>query len=45
MPATFAASTGQRLPRLLCAVVLLVILLAVLYAGWVGISNFARIRV
>jgi hypothetical protein len=45
VPATFAAPSGQRLPRLLCAVVLLVILLAVLYAGWVGLTNFSRIRV
>jgi hypothetical protein len=39
------ASSAHGLQRLLCLVVLLVILLAVLYAGWIGIVNFSRIRV
>ena len=33
------------LPGLLCLVVMLLILLSVLYAGWIGISNFSRIGV
>jgi hypothetical protein len=31
--------------RLLGIVVLVVILVAALYAGWIGISNFSRIHV
>ena len=33
------------LQRLLCLVVLLIVVLATLYAGWVAISNFSRIGV
>jgi hypothetical protein len=31
--------------RLLCLVVLVIVVLATLYAGWVAISNFSRIGV
>ena len=34
-----------RLTRALCLVVFLVMLSAVLYAAWVGISNYSRIHV
>ncbi len=33
------------LPGVLCAVVFAVMLAAVLYAAWIGISNFSRIHV
>ena len=33
------------LQRLLCLVVLVIVLLATLYAGWVAVSNFSRIGV
>jgi hypothetical protein len=33
------------LTRLLCAVILLVMLAALIYAGWIGVSNFSRIHV
>ena len=33
------------LQRLLCLVVLVIVVLATLYAGWVAISNFSRIGV
>lgn len=36
---------GTGLTRLLCIVVLLVVILAVVYAGWIGIINFSRIGV
>jgi hypothetical protein len=45
----FDLSDGGIMPpavqRLLCIVVLLVIVAAAAYAGWIGISNFSRIRV
>lgn len=31
--------------RLLCLVILVLMLAALLYAGWIGISNFSRIHV
>jgi len=33
------------LQRLLCLVVLVIVVLSTLYAGWVAISNFSRIGV
>jgi hypothetical protein len=39
------ASSAHGLQRLLCLVVLLLMLLATLYAGWIGAVNFSRIRV
>ena len=33
------------LQRLLCLAVLVIVVLATLYAGWVAISNFSRIGV
>jgi hypothetical protein len=39
------ASSAHSVQRLLCVVVLLVVLLAVVYASWIGIVNFSRIRV
>jgi DNA-binding transcriptional regulator of glucitol operon len=36
---------GQGLTRALCIVVLAVMFAAVLYAAWIGVSNFSRIHV
>ena len=36
---------NTRLTRALCVVVFLVMLTAVLYGAWVGISNYSRIHV
>jgi hypothetical protein len=33
------------LTRTLCAIVVVIIIVAVLYAAWIGISNFSRIGV
>lgn len=33
------------LTKLLCAVILLVMLAALVYAGWIGVSNYSRIHV
>ena len=33
------------LTRVLCAVVFMVMLAALFYAAWIGISNYSRIRV
>jgi hypothetical protein len=38
-------SRASGLQRLLCIVVLILIAVAVLYAAWIGISNYSRIRV
>jgi hypothetical protein len=45
LPANVAAAHQGGLQRLLCIVVLVVIVLATIYAGWIGISNFSRIGV
>jgi hypothetical protein len=34
-----------RLTRTLCAVIVVIMCAAVLYAAWIGISNFSRIGV
>jgi hypothetical protein len=39
------ASSAQGLQQLLCVVVLLIVLVATIYAGWIGIINFSRIGV
>jgi hypothetical protein len=36
---------GTALTRTLCVIVLVVIIAAVLYAGWIGVTNFGRIHV
>jgi hypothetical protein len=36
---------STRLTRILCLVVFVVMFTAVLYAAWVGISNYSRIHV
>jgi hypothetical protein len=38
-----ASRTG--LTRILCVVVFIVMFAALLYAGWIGVSNFSRIHV
>jgi hypothetical protein len=43
--ATFASPSGLRLQRVLCVVVVAIVVLATLYALWIGVSNFSRIRV
>jgi hypothetical protein len=45
LPANPVPASTHGLQRLLCIAVLVVIALATLYAGWVGISNFSRIHV
>jgi hypothetical protein len=36
---------GTGLTRALCAVVFIVMLVALVYAAWIGVSNFSRIHV
>jgi hypothetical protein len=36
---------NTRLTRALCIVVFLVMLTAVLYAAWIGVTNYSRIHV
>jgi hypothetical protein len=45
VPASVVAVRGLGLQRLLCLVVVLLMVLATLYAGWIGIINYGRIRV
>lgn len=42
---TAAAFPSTRLGILLCVIVLAIIVAVVLYAGWIAIVNFSRIRV
>ena len=42
---TTAAPPSTRLGTLLCVIVVLIIAVAVLYAGWIAVANFSRIRV
>jgi hypothetical protein len=42
---SFLLSRPDTLLRGLCLVVLLTIVIAVLYAAWIGISNYSRIGV
>jgi hypothetical protein len=43
MPDTPVLPTS--LTRLLCIVILIVLLAALLYSGWIGLSNYSRIHV
>ena len=45
MPGATPPRLDLRLPRLLTVVVLLVMLVAVLYSLWIGVSNYSRIGV
>jgi hypothetical protein len=45
LPPNPPPASTRGLQRLLCIIVLVVIVLATLYATWVGISNFSRIHV
>jgi hypothetical protein len=45
LPAHLTVSRRPGPERLLGIVVMVVILVAALYAGWIGISNFSRIHV
>jgi hypothetical protein len=42
---TAAAFPSTRLGILLCVIVIAIIVAVVLYAGWIAIVNFSRIRV
>lgn len=42
---TAVALPSTRLGVLLCVVVVVIIVTAVLYAGWIAIANFSRIHV
>ena len=42
---TLSTSQSRHLATMLCVLVILIVLLATLYAGWIGISNFSRIGV
>jgi|KBSSwiStaDraftv2_1062776.scaffolds.fasta_scaffold4082570_1 hypothetical protein len=42
---TAAAFPSTRLGTLLCVIVVAIIVAAALYAGWIAIDNFSRIRV
>lgn len=42
---TPAALPSTRLGLLLCVIVVAIVVAAVLYAGWIAIDNFSRIRV
>jgi len=39
------ASRAHPLTRTLCLVIVLIMVAAVIYAGWIGILNFSRIGV
>jgi hypothetical protein len=45
VPGPFASSRPDTLLRALCAVVFVTMILAVIYAAWIGISNYSRIGV
>ena len=42
---TAADLPSTRLGLLLCVIVVAVMVAAVLYAGWIAVGNFSRIRV
>ena len=42
---TDSPALPTSLTRLLCVVIFLVMLLSLIYAGWIGISNYSRIHV
>ena len=39
------ASRSEALTRALCVVFVLIMVIAVIYAAWIGIGNFSRIGV
>jgi hypothetical protein len=45
MDTSFRTARSVSVGRLLCLVVLFVLVVALIYAGWVGIHNYARIHV
>ena len=40
-----SAAPGTGLTRALCVVVFIVMFAAIVYAAWIGVSNFSRIHV
>ena len=40
-----APGLGTGLTRILCVVVFIVMFAALVYAAWIGVSNFSRIHV
>ena len=45
MPETSLASRPHILQRGLCVLVVAIMIIAVIYAAWIGIGNFSRIGV
>lgn len=45
MLAVSPASRSHTLVRTLCVVVFVIMIVAVIYATWIGVSNFSRIGV
>ena len=45
MTASSTYSRPYTLQRALCLTVLLIVVIAVIYAAWIGIDNFSRIGV
>lgn len=45
MPSDPPSISHTAWPRILCAVVVVVMIAAALYAAWIAISNFSRIGV
>ena len=45
LAAPFASPYARRLQRALCIVVIAIVVLATLYALWIGFTDFSRIRV
>ena len=45
MSTSDVAARGLALQRILCIVVVALMVVATLYAGWIGIANYSRIRV
>ena len=42
---TLSPSAPRPLTTTLCLVVILIVVLATVYAGWIGVTNFSRIGV
>ena len=45
MPSASVDSRQHTVPRALCIIVVLIVVIAVIYAAWIGIGNFSRIGV
>ena len=45
MPSASVDSRPHTVPRVLCILVVLIMVIAVIYAAWIGIGNFSRIGV